>query len=258
MSKKANSKEQVEKRLKVLETWPVAAWKWPKVCVCVPQFPALPHADDVFYNFWAIAQQGTPCLRMPYGRVDMVRNKAGVGLLSSPFTHILMLDADHIHPEDIVQRLCKWVILDPKMQVIGGMNFRRGEPYDPCCFIMGANGKFYPPSEWDPGLIEVDAIGTGSILIAREVFEKIEPPWFFNTYRMEDVWADQWPGEDMGFSQKCREAGIKMYVDTTVTSPHMIDAAVDESSYRQYLADKGYRSQTLAEIGRDDYGQRDD
>ncbi len=224
-----------KERLKVLNTWPVASWKWPKVVVLVPQFPALPHADDVFYNFWAIAQQGTPAMRMPYGRTDVVRNRAAMNLLRSSFTHILMLDADHIHPEDIVQRLCRWVLLNPEIQVVGGLNFRRGEPYDPCCFLLGKDGKLYPPAEWSQGLIQVDALGTGSILIAREVFEQLEPPWFFNKY--DKVWEDAWPGEDIGFSEKCREAGIKMWVDTTTTSPHMIDAYVDESSFKQYLAE---------------------
>lgn len=232
----ANGKKpSQEESLKVLEIWPIAAWPWPRVVAGILQERAMGHADDVFYDFWAIAQQGLPAMRMSYGRTDVVRNKMALELLKSDFTHILMLDIDHKHPWDIVQRLSKWILLDPSKMVIGGLNFRRGPGYDPCAYLLGNDGLLYPPSEWEKGLVQVDAIGTGSILIAREVFEQIPPPWFFNDYSR--VWENAWPGEDIGFSKVCRENGIKLWMDTTVTSPHMIDAWVDESSYRQYLAD---------------------
>lgn len=216
-----------------LEVTPISAWRWPRVVLGVLQMPAMAHADEVFYNFWAIAMQGTPIFKMPYGRTDVVRNKLAMELLKSDFTHLLMLDIDHIHPTDIVQKLARWVMLDPKRKVVGGLNFRRGEPFDPCCFLKGPEGKYFPPVEWGKGLIRVDRIGTGSILIAREVFEQIEPPWFYNDYSR--VWEDAWPGEDMGFSIKCEEKGIEMWVDTSCTSPHGITSWVDEGTYRTYL-----------------------
>jgi hypothetical protein len=57
-----------------------------------------------------------------------------------------------------------------------------------------------------------------------------------------------WPGEDMGFCLKCHDAGIDLYVDTTITSPHLIDAEVDEEAYRAYIADKGLGSVPLSSI----------
>lgn len=219
----------------VLSMKPISAWPYPRVVGAVLQERSMSHASHVFYDFWSIAQQGLPIMKMPYGRTDMVRNKLAIELLKTDFTHLLMLDVDHKHPWDIVQRLSRWVLLDPKKLVIGGLNFRRGPPYDPCCYLRGKDGKLYPPVEWTPGLIRVDAIGTGSILIAREVFERLPPPWFYNDYSR--VWEDEWPGEDLGFSQLCRDNGIEMWVDTTTTSPHMIDGWVDETSFRQYLAD---------------------
>lgn len=88
--------------------------------------------------------------------------------------------------------------------------------------------------DWEQGLVEVDECGGASLLVHRGVFEEIEPPWFFNIYT--DVWADNWPGEDIGFSRKCRAAGIKIYVDTTTSSPHCGDGLVTEETYRAYLA----------------------
>ena len=63
------------------------------------------HADKVFFNLLGIAQQGWPFIRMNYGRTDLVRNKMAEHLLKSNFSHLIMLDIDHVHPMDIVQRL---------------------------------------------------------------------------------------------------------------------------------------------------------
>jgi hypothetical protein len=232
----------------VLSIQPVSAWPWPRVAIFVPQFPAIPHGDDVFYDFWAIAQQGTPIMKIPYGRTDVVRNRAALALLQSTFTHVLMLDQDHKHPWDVVQRLCRWVVADPNKLVVSALNFRRGAPYDPCVYLEGHDHMLYPPAEWEQGLIKVDAVGTGTLLIAREVFEILEPPWFWNDYSR--VMEDRWPGEDLGFSRKCGEAGIELWCDTTLTSPHMIDAFVDESSYRQYMADHDAEILSLEEFER--------
>jgi hypothetical protein len=83
--------------------------------------------------------------------------------------------------------------------------------------------------------MKVDYLGTGSILIAREVFEKIEPPWFQIVYGIEANWADEWPGEDIGFSEKCKAAGVNLYVDTTTSSPHIGDRLIGEKTFRAYL-----------------------
>lgn len=236
MAKRSRRQVQVETNpLDVLDTQPIGGWPWPRIVAFVPQFPAIPHGDDVFYNFWMLAQQGLPIMNIPYGRTDLVRNKAAMMLLKSNYTHVIMLDQDHQHPPDIVQRLARWVIMDPTKLVVGGLNFRRGAPYDPCCFLAGKNGALHPPVDWEQGLIRVDAVGTGSILIAREAFEVIEPPWFYNDYSR--VWENAWPGEDIGFARKCMAAGIDHWVDTTTTSPHMIDAYIDESAFKAYLED---------------------
>src|SRR3990172_6237574 len=119
---------------------------------------ALSHADKAFFPLLGIAQQGWPFMKMPYGRTDLVRNKMVLSLLQSQHTHLIMLDVDHIHPMDIVQRLMRRFLENPKLQIVGGLNFRRGEPYDPCAFIRVDDGRYLPMSEWSEGLIRVDAL----------------------------------------------------------------------------------------------------
>lgn len=154
-------------------------------------------------------------------------------------THIVMLDADHLHPPDVVERLGRWVLQDRNRMIVGGLHFRRGEPYEPCAFVYGEDGKLHAATQWDDGCVEVHAIGHGSIIIAREVFEALEKPYWAYTYTHAE--RDIYPSEDMYFSFKAREAGFHLYCDTTLTSPHMIHGLVDESVFRQWLSDNPQR-----------------
>jgi hypothetical protein len=213
---------------------------WPRPVVAIPMERTISYADKVFWPFLAIAQQGWPFIRFNYGRTDLVRNKYAQHLLASHFTHLVMLDVDHIHPDDIVQRLMSNFVENPDLKVVGGLNFRRGEPFEPCAFVRGDDGTYYSIADWERGsLMKVDAVGTGSIAIAREVFEMMEPPWFWNDYSR--AMDDAWPGEDMGFSANCQKLGIEMYVDTRITSPHLIDAVVDELAFLEYQKEKGLK-----------------
>jgi hypothetical protein len=220
-----------------LNTLPIASWLWPRILVGIPLERTISHASLVFHRFMEIALQGPVVLKQDYTRTDLARNRFATKLLESDYTHLLMLDIDHVHPADIIQRLARWPMMKPEVQVVGGLNFRRSEPYEPCCFFRDEEGgNVTTPAKWKPGLMKVDYIGTGSILIAREVFEKIEPPWFYNVYGIEANWDDQWPGEDIGFSEKCHAAGIDMYVDTTTSSPHVAERLITEQTFRHYLA----------------------
>lgn len=221
-----------DNRLAVLDTIPICEWAYPRVIVAPLLERSLSYADKVFWPLISIAQSNPVFLKKGYQRTDLARNGAAIELLKSDFTHVLMLDIDHEHPEDIIQRLAKWVLLDDNVWVVGALNFRRGAPFDPCVYYYGDDDTVYAPYDWEQGLMECDVLGTGSILIDRRVFEAIEPPWF--TYDYSSAWKNHWPGEDISFSKRCREAGINLYVDTTTTSPHMIDGKVDESTFRAY------------------------
>lgn len=212
----------------------------------IPMERAISHADKVFFNFIGIAQHGIPFIKSDYGRTDLGRNRFAIHLLKSDFTHLIMLDLDHIHPVDIVHRLMRHFHQNPALKIVGGLNFRRGAPFDPCAFIRGDNGSYYAMSQWEKGLIKVDALGTGCIAIAREVFEQLEPPWFYNDY--SKVLEDIWPGEDIGFAEKCRLAGIDQYVDTTLTSPHIIDSIVDEQVFVDYTTARGIESMPVESV----------
>lgn len=199
--------------------------------------------QEAFHAFVAIFQQGWSLAQLPYTRNDVARHKLGRFLLDSDYTHILMLDSDHVHPPDIVQRLARWFQVYPDLRVVGGLNFRRGEPYDPCAFIDPGDGEFHRLAEWGQGLVRVDALGTGSMMIDRRVFEQLpeEAGWFDYDYPNHS----QWPGTDMTFSARCREAGIGLWCDTTTTSPHIGALMIDESTYRAFLAEQVMKARAM-------------
>lgn len=192
--------------------------------------------QEAFYGFAAIMQQGWPLAELPYTRNDVARHKFAQFLLNSEYTHLLMLDSDHRHPVDVVQRLARWFQAYPEVRVVGGLNFRRGEPFDPCAFVDPGDGEFHRLAEWGPGLLRVDALGTGSMMIDRRVFEQLPESagWFDYEYPNHSAW----PGTDMTFCARCRAAGISLWCDTTCVSPHLGVQFITEATYRQFLAEQ--------------------
>lgn len=196
--------------------------------------------QQAFFGFVQIFTQGWPVAKLEYTRNDIARCKFGEFLVNSNYTHLVMLDSDHVHHEFIVQRLARWFRAYPdEVRVCGGLNFRRGAPYDPCAFVDPGDGAFRRMAQWSRGAIEVDALGSGSMMIHRSVFEQLPHengnPWF--GYDYADVAG--WPGTDMWFSRRCREAGIALWCDTTTVSPHVGDKLIDETTYRAWLQEHG-------------------
>ncbi len=105
--------------------------------------------QQAFWSFIRIAQQGVPFFSLPYTRCDIARNSFAQDLLNSDHTHLLMLDSDHVHPTDIIQRLVRWVLEDSRRLVVGGLNFRRGEPYDACAYLKDDDDTIYTLTEWE-------------------------------------------------------------------------------------------------------------
>jgi hypothetical protein len=202
-----------------------------RIVVGVPLERTVP--DVAFLALWKVAQRGWPLFEIGYGRVDVNRNKMARKLLDSDYTHLMMLDLDQIHAPDIVERQARWVLDDPQRQVISGLHFRRGEPFDPLMFLYGPDGQARSMLEWPQGLIEVHAVGHGSLLVQRSVFEQLAPPWW--GYDYGQAAEGVYPTEDMYFCWLCREAGIALWCDTTTSSPHLINNVVTEEVFRSWI-----------------------
>ena len=185
---------------------------------------------DAFGMFLRIAQRNLPMIIGNCSIISLARDSITAAFLNSQHTHLLMLDSDMLHPADIHERLSRWLTHPGKPQIIGGLNFKRGHPFSPCAF-MRVDGSLLPLTQWPPGLIRVDAIGTGSILVAREVFEAIGQPWWPFSYDGPAL-----VGEDLTFCKRAYEAGFEVWCDTTTTSPHLTQFTVSEPQFREWMA----------------------
>jgi hypothetical protein len=195
-----------------------------------------------FWNFIAIAQQGWAWSMQPYGRLDVARNQYAQDLLDSDYTHLLMFDIDHKHPVDVVKRLGQRWLEDPQRLVVGALAFRRGPPFDPCFFYRDDDGRYYSLAEWEQGCLSCDVIGFSAVLFHRSVFERLPKPWFRFDYAKAG--RGIWTGEDFAFCMAAREAGIGIYCDTALVTPHLVEQwAVEDTftSYRQAQAGASLR-----------------
>jgi hypothetical protein len=153
--------------------------------------------------------------------IDAARNmEVEKFLKAKEFTHHLFLDDDLVLLKpDLLMRL-----LSRNLPIVSGLYFRADFPHYP--IILKEYGiddtlmheyvyadKPYPRDK----LLDCDACGAGLLLIRRDVYEKLKPPYF--------KWdAERQIGEDIWFCHKVREAGYQLRVDTGAVALHCVRA----------------------------------
>jgi len=179
---------------------------------------------------WALSSFG-------YQRTDVARNKFVHQLLESDYEYLAMLDSDHKHDPCVVEKLALAAAIHPECKIISGLNFRRGEPYEPMAYRFEggkADGALMALDTWESGLVEVDAVSTAALLVHREVFEAMDPPWFRYDYYKYSKGVS--PSEDIVFFRRLRrETDYRVWVHTQITSPHITSRTIDERDYRLWL-----------------------
>ncbi|KKM95867.1 hypothetical protein LCGC14_1183880 [marine sediment metagenome] len=148
--------------------------------------------------------------------------EAGVGrstfayraLKNPDVTHLYFMDSDVVPPEGTLSKL-----LDHDVPIVAGIY--------PMCTDMPC-WSFKTTAGWEnkdlslpKGLTETTAIGGSTLLVKREVFEKMERPWFKIVYKAIDEEGRAYDeGEDEYFSRLAREAGYKIMIDPTIICTH--------------------------------------
>ena len=126
--------------------------------------------------------------------------------LEEKANYLLWLDSDMRFPKETIGHL----ILRDKPIVAANYATRR-MPVKPVAMMDddGEIGRVYtaPDSE---GLQPVDYIGMGVKMVKREVFEKLDAPWFAIPY---STIGNHYIGEDVFFCRKAREAGYEVLID---------------------------------------------
>jgi hypothetical protein len=178
----------------------------PKVAVCFP-------SGDMVHADFALALAGL-CLTTREAEVVVLNTKSsivaearnsGVALAQEKGAdHLLFLDSDMAFPADALQRL-----LGFGRDVIGATYPKRVPPHEVLgTMVEGA------PAEPETGLIPMQRLPTGCLLIRMSVFEALKRPYFRFTY---DEVSGRLTGEDYDFSDRAIAAGFRLWCDAALS-----------------------------------------
>ena len=170
------------------------------------------------------------------GRTELNRNWLCQYALEQQYDYLVMLDVDHAHPADIVGRL-----VGHGKPVVAALAFQRMPPYDAMAYRKNGKG-FEIITSWTGSLVQITWVASCAICIETAALKRLQWPWWF--YPINQCYVDgapppstdamnaKCPTEDIGFCERCRNAGVAVYVDTGMITPHLTQVWADEALYR--------------------------
>jgi hypothetical protein len=141
--------------------------------------------------------------------------------LKSDCEFLMFIDSDMtFHPQSID------FLLRHNLEFVTAKAFKRVKPYQPCFYTKFDYKDGVPeleaPAQYGEGLLPIEGAGLACALIKRSAFEKIQPPYFFPLPNV---------GEDLTFCLKLKNAGVKMYCDTTLQFGHLGHTEIFEKDF---------------------------
>ena len=167
--------------------------------------------------------------------IAAVRNNLVDQALDEGCTHLLMLDTDQVYRD---QEMITKMLSHKVVGIVGAPVHRRYPPFD-AILLRGTVGEYkYIPDEevYSGELIDIDATGTGCVMIDMSIFDKIQRPFFSVGLK-----GDKVVGEDIGFCSKLREKGVPIRADTSIEIGHMTLFEVNRQTYEMYCSTKGFK-----------------
>jgi GT2 family glycosyltransferase len=172
--------------------------------------------------------------------IPLNRNKIARNFLQSSSDYLLFLDHDNGFFPEAFDQLMDVMENHPEVLILSGAYYLK----NPNMRIMVAGQKaknnplfqceFYPEEAFaQEGLKNITKdfssdgglVGAGFLLIRREALEIMDHPYFDATYTLHSEMVPPtsvFMGEDNYFCLKAQEAGIDLYLDTRIKSPHMM------------------------------------
>lgn len=159
--------------------------------------------------------------------VPFAREHLAAMALKYECDYLFMIDDDMMAPFDLFYSLVRH-----DRDIVSALAFTRNPPYQPVIYSVKEG--------WDPtsrsryytnqsvlnytrdSLVQCDAVGFGAVLIKTELFKEMPKPWFMSSSAT---------GEDILFCCKAKEAGYKVFCDTSVKLGHLSDSLIVTEEY---------------------------
>jgi hypothetical protein len=175
------------------------------------------------------------------GLLSKQRNRLVKQFLETKSDWLLMMDSDEQLPVSSFDKLVE-AAHEKERPVVAGLvfaSFETGFPYPkpvPTIFQDAPEG-FLPLNNYDKdSLFEVDAAGTGCLLIHRSVLEKMRDEadehqgqdwcWFW-----DGPIHGNWIGEDLQFCRRVKSLGFPIYAHTGAILPHSKNYWLDDRQH---------------------------
>lgn len=203
-----------------------------KVMVVVPTLTQFGIHVELISRLIYWAKRGAfPTTLIGVSPIDHARNEAVRVFLNPPkdapkdFTHLFFCDDDTVPPYDAIEKL---LALDKPIAtgitpILRATAEGKSQIYN--AFIaqkIVKNAKGIDVSQFEAidhegGIQKVISCGGSCLLIRRDVFEKMEAPWFLFHWNADYT---GYIGEDLFFCNKAMELGIEIWCDPSVRCKH--------------------------------------
>lgn len=167
---------------------------------------------------------------------DVARNEICAAVLAGDEDYLLFLDADMVHPANLVERL-----LSARKDVITARYHLKKAPFAAIAYVKHrtqTGPHRYASVHFGQGVFEIERGGAGALLIHRSVLQAIYDRQGHNWFRYQrgpEPPHDYTVSEDFWFFQQAREAGFKCFVDWDCVVPHIGPMPVDETWNTPFL-----------------------
>jgi len=189
------------------------------------------------YEFEPIFEQGI--------YLDELRNRVAMKFLNTDADYLLFLDYDNGLHEDALEYFME-DLSNPDIHIVSGAYKFKNERAD---YVAGFSQPEHPRGTYlwvgdnffSKPLINLTKVGGGSagivgagcLMIRRSVFTTVKYPWFMTSWGIANKGVMFW-GEDTGFCRNAEEAGIDIYLDQRIRSPHMAGDRCYPEEWRQF------------------------
>jgi len=163
------------------------------------------------------------------------RNEMARRAVREGFDRLLWLDSDMSFEPDLMERLS--ARLDEGRDFVSGLYFTRKAPvrpvlYKECGYFENDKGEVSPLAVWydeypRDTIFEVKATGFGGVMMTTEAVKKVADKFGLPFAPMLGF------GEDLSFCGRASQAGVKMWVDSTIKMGHVGLGTITEDIYLQ-------------------------